>query len=228
MSPLGRADSFNLYCAGVWREKSRIRNQLMAKKQADGVVPQNSFLAPTRKSWRKWLDMNHSRSEGVWLITYKKASGKPHLEYSAAVEEALCFGWIDSLPRKLDDQRTMLYFAPRKAGSGWSALNKQRIEKLHEQGLLTLAGIAKIEAAKRDGSWSKLDKVETLAIPDDLCTELKKYANATQYFDAFPKSAKRGILEWISNAKRPETRRKRVEETARLADVNERANQWKR
>lgn len=200
----------------------------MAKKQADGLVPQNSFLARTREAWRKWLETNHSRSEGVWLITYKKASGKPHLEYSAAVEEALCFGWIDSLPRKLDDQRTMLYFAPRKAGSGWSALNKQRIEKLERLGLLAMAGIAKIEAAKRDGSWSKLDDVETLAIPDDLCTEMKKYKNATAYFDAFPKSAKRGILEWISNAKRPETRRKRVEETARLADMNERANQWKR
>lgn len=122
----------------------------------------------------------------------------------------------------------MLYFAPRKAGSGWSALNKQRIDKLQEQGLLTPAGVAKIEAAKNDGSWSKLDEVEMLAIPDDMRLEMKKYQNATQYFEAFPKSAKRGILEWISNAKRPETRRKRVEETARLADINERANQWKR
>lgn len=200
----------------------------MRKKVAENALPQNSYFAKTRKGWRGWLVKNHEQSSGVWLITYKKTSGQPHLEYAAAVEEALCFGWIDSLPRKLDDQRTMLYFAPRKAGSGWSALNKQRIEKLHEQGLLTLAGIAKIEAAKKDGSWNKLDDVETLAIPDDLCTEMKKYQNATHYFDAFPKSAKRGILEWISNAKKPETRRKRIEETARLADMNERANQWKR
>lgn len=200
----------------------------MRKKVAENAQPQNSYFAKTRKGWRAWLVKNHEQSSGVWLITYKKTSGQPHLEYAAAVEEALCFGWIDSIPRKLDDQRTMLYFAPRKAGSGWSALNKQRIEKLQSLGLLAVAGIAKIEAAKKDGSWSKLDKVETLAIPDDLCTELKKYPNATQYFNAFPKSAKRGILEWISNAKRSETRRKRVEETARLADVNERANQWKR
>lgn len=200
----------------------------MARKGVESVLPENSYLAKSRKAWRGWLSKEHESSTGVWLVTFKKTSGQPHLEYAAAVEEALCFGWIDCIQRKVDQQRSMLYFAPRKAGSGWSALNKQRIEKLHEQGLLTLAGIAKIEAAKKDGSWNKLDDVERLAIPDDLCTELKKYPNATQYFDAFPKSAKRGILEWISNAKRPETRLKRVEETARLADVNERANQWKR
>jgi len=200
----------------------------MAKKVVDNALPQNCYVAKTRKGWRTWLAKNHEQTSGVWLITYKKSSGQPHLAYAAAVEEALCFGWIDSLPRKLDEQRTMLYFAPRKAGSGWSALNKQRIDKLREQGLLTPAGIAKIEAAKKDGSWSKLDEVEMLAIPDDLRLEMEKYLNATQYFEAFPKSAKRGILEWISNAKRPETRRKRVEETARLADINERANQWKR
>ena len=200
----------------------------MAKKVVENALPQNYYVAKTRKGWRTWLAKNHEQTSGVWLITYKKSSGQPHLAYAAAVEEALCFGWIDSLPRKLDEQRTMLYFAPRKAGSGWSALNKQRIENLQEQGLLTPAGIAKIEAAKKDGSWSKLDEVEMLAIPDDLRLEMEKYLNATQYFEAFPKSAKRGILEWISNAKRPETRRKRVEETARLADINERANQWKR
>jgi uncharacterized protein YdeI (YjbR/CyaY-like superfamily) len=200
----------------------------MARKGVESVLPENSYLAKSRKAWRAWLAKNHEDSTGVWLVTFKKTSGQPHLEYAATVEEALCFGWIDSIQRKVDEQRSMLYFAPRKAGSGWSALNKQRIEKLQEQGLLMPAGIAKIEAAKKDGSWGKLDDIEKLLIPEDLRLELVKYTNAMKCFDAFPKSVKRGILEWISNAKRPETRQRRVEETARLADLNERANQWKR
>lgn len=200
----------------------------MARKGVESVLPENSYLAKSRKAWRGWLSKEHESSTGVWLVTFKKTSGQPHLEYAAAVEEALCFGWIDSIQRKVDEQRSMLYFAPRKAGSGWSALNKQRIEKLQEEGVLMPAGIAKIEAAKKDGSWNKLDDIEKLLIPEDLRLELVKYKNATKFFDTFPKSVKRGILEWILNAKKPETRQKRIEQTASLADKNERANQWKR
>lgn len=200
----------------------------MPKKKTQISLPENSFLATSRSGWRGWLSANHQESNGVWLVTYKKASGKPRLEYSESVEEALCFGWVDSLPRKLDEERSMLYFAPRKSGSGWSALNKQRVESLIQSGLMMPAGLAKIEAAKKDGTWSKLDEVEALTVPDDLRKELRKYDHATKFFEAFPKSAKRGILEWILNAKRPETRQKRIAETARLASNNERANQWKR
>lgn len=200
----------------------------MARSTNEALPPDNSFLARSRGEWRNWLAKYHANSAGVWLITFKKSSGKPRLEYAEAVEEALCFGWVDSLPRKLDDERTMLYFAPRKKGSGWSALNKQRVEKLISEGLLMPAGLAKIEAAKQDGTWSKLDEVESLAIPDDLYSALANYPNATKHFNAFPKSVKRGILEWILNAKRAETRMKRIAETARLAEGNERANQWKR
>ncbi|MFN8459407.1 MAG: YdeI/OmpD-associated family protein [Anaerolineae bacterium] len=170
---------------------------------------------------------NHTRIEGVWLISFKKATGKPRFEYDEAVEEALCFGWIDSKPNKLDAERSMLWFAPRKLGTGWSKPNKERVEKLLQAGLMTPAGLAKIEAAKADGSWSALDGVEALEIPPDLAEALAVNPTAQRYFEAFPRSVKRGILEWIANAKKAETRAKRVEETARLAAENIRANQWR-
>ena len=190
-------------------------------------MPDNAVHPKTRQQWRKWLATNHDTSKGVWLITFKKAAGKPRIEYDQAVEEALCFGWVDSKPGKLDDERSMLYFSPRKPRSGWSRPNKLRIEKLIKAGLMTPAGQAKIDAAMKDGSWSKLDAVESLTIPDDLRLALQKHPPAATHFDAFPRSAKRGILEWITQAKRPETRAKRVHETATLAAENVRANQWK-
>jgi uncharacterized protein YdeI (YjbR/CyaY-like superfamily) len=189
--------------------------------------PSNSFHPATPADWRAWLVANHTRAEGVWLITYKKAAGKPTLSYEESVEEALCFGWIDSIARKLDEERSMLYFAPRKAGSGWSRPNKTRIERLMADGRMAPAGLAKIETAKADGSWTLLDAVENLEVPDDLAAEFAHYPDARANFDAFPRSARRGILEWIVQAKRPETRAKRVAETARLAQENVRANQWR-
>jgi len=190
-------------------------------------APPNSIHPKTRVEWRKWLELNHTRAEGVWLISYKKATGKPRFEYDEAVEEALCFGWIDSKPNKLDDERSMLWFAPRKAGTGWSKINKARAEKMIATGRMSPAGRAKIEAAKRDGSWSALDTIETLEIPPDLAAALSANPIAQQHFGAFPRSVKRAILEWIANAKKPETRAKRIEETVRLAAENIRANQWR-
>lgn len=189
--------------------------------------PPNSIHPKTRGAWRAWLEKNHARSEGVWLITFKKATGKPRVEYAEAVEEALCFGWVDSKPSKLDEERSMLYFAPRKKGSGWSKPNKERIERMIAEGRMRPAGLEKIEAAKKDGTWTKLDAVEELTIPPDLRKALKANGKALVNWDAFPRSVKRGILEWIVNAKRPETRAKRVEETASLAAENKRANQWR-
>lgn len=170
---------------------------------------------------------NHARATGVWLISYKKATGKPRVEYDAAVEEALCFGWVDSKPNKLDAERTLLWFAPRKPGSGWSRPNKQRVARMLQAGLMTEPGLRKVEQAKLDGSWTKLDAVEELSVPEDLAQALAGFPRATQNFDAFPRSAKRGILEWIANAKTPPTRARRIDETARLASRNERANQWR-
>lgn len=190
-------------------------------------VPDNAIHPTTRAAWRIWLEQNHTRTQGIWLISYKKATGKPRFETDEAVEEALCFGWIDSKPNKLDQERTMLWFAPRKKGTGWSKLNKTRVERLIAQGLMMPAGLAKVEAAKQDGSWYALDAVEALEIPPDLEQALAAYAKAKQNFEAFPRSAKRGILEWIAAAKKPETRARRIEETAQLADENVRANQWR-
>jgi uncharacterized protein YdeI (YjbR/CyaY-like superfamily) len=191
------------------------------------MTPPNAIHPKTRAEWRAWLAKHHTRTEGVWLISYKKVTGKPRVEYEEAVEEALCFGWVDSKGNKLDDQRSMLWFAPRKAGSGWSKPNKERVERLIAAGLMTPAGMAKVEAAKKDGTWNALDAVEALEMPHDLEKALAAWPNARANWDAFPRSAKRGILEWISNAKKPETRAKRVEETARLAAENKRANQWR-
>lgn len=190
-------------------------------------APPNSVHPKTRAEWRKWLEKNHTRNEGVWLITYKKATGKPRVEYEEAVEEALCFGWIDSKANKLDDERSMLWMSPRKSGTGWSRPNKERIERLTAAGMIAPAGLAKIEAARKDGSWEALDAVEALEIPPDLEKALASYEAAKQNFEAFPRSVKRAILEWISNAKKPETRAKRVEETAQKAAENVRANQWR-
>lgn len=185
------------------------------------------FQPDTLDDWRAWLTEHHERPGGVWLVTWRAGSGRLRLTYDEVVEQALCFGWVDSKPRALDDERTMLWFAPRKAGSGWSRPNKQRVEKLLVAGLMAPAGLAMVDRAKADGSWTLLDAVEDLVVPDDLTAALAAHPPAAERWAAFPRSAKRGILEWIVQAKRPETRAKRVAETAEKAQVNERANQWR-
>ncbi len=190
-------------------------------------VPPNSFHALTRAAWRVWLNKNHAQPDGVWLITFKKATGKPRIDYDEAVEEALCFGWIDSKPAKLDEERSMLWFAPRKPGSRWSKINRERVARMIGEGKMAPAGLAKVETAKRDGLWNALDVVDALEIPADLSAAFAQHKRSRENFDAFPPSTKRGILEWILSAKRPETRAKRVAETARLAADNIRANQWR-
>lgn len=191
-------------------------------------APPNSVHPLTRAEWRAWLEQNYTRTEGIWLISYKKAAGKPQVSYDDAVEEALCYGWIDSKGNKLDDERSMLWFAPRKRGTGWSRPNKERIERLIAAGQMAAPGLAKIEAAKHDGSWTALDAVEALEIPPDLAEALASLPNAQDYFEAFPRSAKRAILEWIANAKTAVTRARRIAETAQLAAENKRANQWRK
>lgn len=181
---------------------------------------------PHRAAWRAWLAAHHTQPDGVWLVLGRKAATAPHLRYDEAVEEALCFGWIDSLPGTLDATRTLLYFAPRKAGSGWAATNKARIERLVAAGLMTAAGLAKIDAAKRDGSWTRIDGAIALVVPDDLADALARNHGAAAHFDAFPPSARRALLEWIATAKRPETRARRIQETAEKAARGERANVW--
>lgn len=181
----------------------------------------------SRAEWRAWLAANHESAESIWLVTFKKGSGRPYVPYDDVVEEAICFGWVDSLPRKLDEERTMLLLSPRKPGSAWSKANKERAERMNAAGKMKPAGLTKIEQSKEDGSWTFLDDVEALVVPEDLSAALEGHENAGENFAAFPPSSKRGILEWIKQAKKPETRGKRIRETAELASRNVRANHYR-
>jgi uncharacterized protein YdeI (YjbR/CyaY-like superfamily) len=182
----------------------------------------------TREAWRAWLEAEHAASKGTWLVSWKQHTGRPAVGYDASVEEALCFGWVDSLVRKLDEDRSMLLFTPRKPTSNWSRPNKQRVERLIAEGRMTPAGLALVEEAKRRGTWTALDEVEDGVVPDDLAEAFDRHPGSREQWDGFPRGVRRGILEWILNAKRPETRAKRLEETASLAARGERANQWPR
>jgi uncharacterized protein YdeI (YjbR/CyaY-like superfamily) len=187
-----------------------------------------SFEPDTRKDWRAWLKKNHKTSDGVWLILRKKNSNLPRVDLESACEELVCFGWVDSRPAKLDSKRSKLLCTPRREQSAWSKLNKNRYDRMTAQGKIEKAGQIAAELAKKNGRWSALDDVEKLVIPSELKKELSKYKGASKNFDAFPPSARRGILEWIMQAKKPETRADRIAKTAKLAASNERANQWPR
>jgi len=171
----------------------------------------------SRKELRDWLDANQKTADTFWLVSFKKHVTKYHVSYDEIVEELLCYGWVDARTRRLDEDRTMLLVSPRKPGSTWSASNKKRVAKLEKAGLMTQAGRDKISAAKRDGSWSYLDDIDNLVIPDDLLSALKENDAAYRAFDAFSTSAKKVILLWIKTAKRSETRANRISETVRLA-----------
>ena len=182
----------------------------------------------SRAEWRAWLAQHHATDRGAWTVTYKQGSGAgPYVAYEDLVEEALCFGWIDSIRRTVDDESSRLLMTPRKPKSAWSRPNKERVERLVAAGLMAPAGRAAIEAAKANGAWSSIDAAQDLREPDDLRTALDATPDARRYWDAFPPSARRGILEWVGNAKTAATRGKRVQETARLAAQNLRANQWR-
>ena len=181
----------------------------------------------SRAQWRAWLTEHSGESPGIWLVTFKKAAGDRYVRYADVVEEALCFGWIDGQARKLDGERSQLLLTPRRKGSGWSRPNKERVGRLLAAGHIEPPGLAAIERAKADGSWTALDDIENLVEPDDLRAALDRDPEARWHWDAFPRSAKRGILEWIAAAKRPETREKRVAVTAESAARGVRANQWR-
>lgn len=178
----------------------------------------------SRAELRRWLADHHAESGAVWLVTAKKGAAASYLTYDEIVDELISFGWVDSLPREVDDARSMRLIAPRKRGSAWSAVNKARVVRLTAAGLMQPSGLKKVETAKADGSWSALDAVEALTIPQDLAEALAAVPLARLHFEAFPRSSKRLILEWITSAKRPETRAARINETAAMAARNLRAN----
>lgn len=192
-------------------------------------LPQVSVAS--RAQWRHWLEREHAKSTGVWVVTSKKGAVPAGREYVSARDisgECLCFGWIDSRPAKVDDDHSALLCTPRKPGSGWSKVNKERLARLLGDGLVAPAGRDAIDKAKADGSWTALDEVDALVVPDDLAAALDGMPPARDQFEGFPPSVRRGILEWIASAKTASTRDKRIAETARLAKRGERANQWPR
>ncbi|MEL6141279.1 MAG: YdeI/OmpD-associated family protein [Bacteroidota bacterium] len=186
------------------------------------------FYAKNAAAWRAYLEGHHATDKNVWLILFKKDSSVPSLTYSEAVDEALCFGWIDSKPNKRDDKSFYQFFAKRNPKSNWSRVNKEKITRLQAAGKLAPAGEEMVRIAKENGTWDALNDVENLIIPPDMLAEFTKYPTvALNNWEAFPRTVKRGILEWIFNAKRPPTRAKRIAETVAKAAKNERANQWR-
>lgn len=180
----------------------------------------------SRAQWRAWLVEHAAGSPGVWLATWKRGRG-PHVPYDDVVEEALCFGWVDSRPRALDEGRSARLLTPRRRGSSWSRANKERVGRLTAAGLMAPAGLAAVAAAKQDGSWNALDTVEDLQEPDDLRAALDARPAARVQWDAFPRSTKRAILEWIGAARTDASRVRRIHHTASEAAVGRRANQWR-
>jgi len=186
-----------------------------------------SIYLENRNAWRNWLKENHTSEKNVWLKIYKKQSQTPSVYYDEAVDEALCFGWVDSSIKKGNDEFYYQFFAKRNPKSNWSRVNKAKIKKLMSEGLMAEAGLKMVEIAKETGTWTALDDVENLISPPDLQERLNQNSIDKAYFEAFPRSVKRGILEWLLNAKQAETRQKRIEEIVSLAEKNERANQYK-
>lgn len=198
----------------------------MAPKGFPVMTEPELVEAKDRAAWRRWLQRNHSSLSRVWLVIRKKGSRAQGVSYEEAVEEALCFGWIDGKLNRLDAEHYKLWFAPRKPRSVWSAINKRRVAELIRSGRMTEAGLVVIDVAKKDGSWTALEAVDSLVVPPDLAKALKAYPAAKRHLEAFPQSSRKVILYWIQSAKRPETRAKRIEETVRLAADNIRPGQW--
>ena len=174
-----------------------------------------------RNEWRAWLEKNHAKEKEIWLIFYKVKTKKKSIKYDEAVEEALCFGWIDSTVRRIDDEKHMQKYTPRKINSNWSAINKARVEKLIKKGVMTEIGLEAVKIAKQNGSWNKLNSVDIrLETPKALKDAFAQNQRAKKNFEDLAPSRKKQFLWWIESAKRDETKEKRVRETVRLLIEN--------
>ncbi len=199
----------------------------MSSGEKGGIKAEERIQPASRAEWRAWLEANHAKATGVWFVNWKQKTGKATVTYDDMVEEALCFGWIDGVMNPIDDEKAMLRFSPRRKGGTWARSNKERIARLEAAGLMTEAGRRVIEAAKADGSWSVLDGVEDLVVPDDLAAALAGADGARARYDAYSASMRRQILYWVVQAKRPETRATRIEAVVRVASAGEpAANLW--
>lgn len=176
------------------------------------------FYPASVAAWRKWLVKNHLSKQAVWLVFYNKKSEIKSISWSEAVDVALCFGWIDSKKIKIDQNSSHQFFSKRKAKSTWSKINKNKVEKLIEQGLMTEAGYLSIEVARQNGSWTLLDEVEELIIPADLEVEFARKPNSKDFFLSLSKSVRKSMLQWIVLAKTEGTRQKRITEIVEQAE----------
>jgi uncharacterized protein YdeI (YjbR/CyaY-like superfamily) len=172
------------------------------------------------QEWRNWLHENHSKSKGIELVFYRVSSGFESMRWEDAVQVAICYGWIDSTVRRLDEERRKQTFTPRKDKSVWSKLNKNYIEKLTKENLMHESGLKKIETAKQNGSWTSLDHVEDHVIPEDLKAEFKTNPKAYENYLNFSPSYRKSYLYWLNQAKRTETRNNRIAEIIRLCAQN--------
>lgn len=189
------------------------------------AVQREEVLVESREQWRAWLARHAEEGAGVWVVTWRRGSDRARVAYDDLVEEALCVGWVDGQARRVDDERGALLFTPRRRGSGWARTNKERVERLEAAGLMQPAGRAVVEAAKADGSWSLLDAAEALEVPPDLAGALDANPRARAAWDGFPPSTRKQLIAWVTTAKRPQTRERRVRETVERASRGERANQ---
>lgn len=186
-----------------------------------------TFYPADQQAWRKWLAENHDKKQGIWLICYKMKTGIPTISWSDAVDEALCFGWIDSTRKSVDDQQFIQFFTRRKPNSAWSKINKEKVDRLIREGLMTPAGHKSIEVAKENGSWNILDEVEELTIPEDLEQAFAGKPGSGEFFSGLSKSVRKRMLQWLVLAKRPETRQKRIGEIADMSAQQLRPEQFR-
>ena len=193
----------------------------MAGKEIETYCPKS------RTDWRKWLEKNHQSKQSVWLVYFKLSTKVASVNWSEAVDEALCFGWIDSTKKTIDKDRYMQYFSKRKPNSTWSKINKEKVAKLIQNKRMTKAGFDSIETAKQNGSWSILDDVEKLTIPSDLEIEFANEPNSKEFFLNFSKTTKKSVLYWILSAKRDVTRKNRIEQVVKLASQNQIPKQFR-
>jgi uncharacterized protein YdeI (YjbR/CyaY-like superfamily) len=216
----------------VSRHSSRLAPPLAAGARASDTCPvdDEARVQPeSRAAWRDWLARHHGDGAGVWLVIWKKRTGMPTVSYEEAVEEALCFGWIDGRLRPLDDERSMQWFAPRRPKSTWARSNKERVARLEAAGLMTAAGLEAVERARANGSWNSLDEIDALIMPPDLAAALEARPGARERFDAASASVRRMALAWVTQPKRPETRAAHIEQVAAVAGRGEPiSNLWRR
>jgi uncharacterized protein YdeI (YjbR/CyaY-like superfamily) len=185
-----------------------------------------TFCPTSREHWRKWLRENHGQKQAVWLVYHKKHTGTPSLTWSEAVSEALCFGWIDSQAKPIDADIYRQLFSRRKPTSGWSRVNKKKIQQLLADNLMMPAGLAAIEVAQQNGSWALLDQVDALVVPPDLAQALQASPLADSYFAGLSRTDRRNLLQWLVLARRPETRQRRLAEIVALAAQQQKPAQF--